>query len=51
MKLRKLSIKSYKVKEENKRNPKKVIREEELERYLAEGWDVQAILPSGRNTY
>jgi len=24
------------------------VSEEELERYLAEGWDVQLILPSGK---
>jgi hypothetical protein len=29
-------------------DPKKIIREEELDRYLAGGWDVQTVLPSGR---
>jgi len=29
-------------------NPHRIIREEELERYLEEGWCVQTILPSGR---
>ncbi|MEM4497693.1 MAG: site-specific integrase [Nitrososphaerota archaeon] len=29
-------------------DPKKIIREEELEEYLSRGWDLQAILPSGR---
>lgn len=29
-------------------DPRKVIVEDELERYLADGWDVQTVLPSGR---
>jgi hypothetical protein len=29
-------------------NPQRIIREDELERHLAEGWDVQTVLPSGR---
>ncbi|MEM0233235.1 MAG: site-specific integrase [Candidatus Nezhaarchaeales archaeon] len=29
-------------------DPKKIICEEELEEYLSRGWDLQAILPSGR---
>jgi len=29
-------------------DPKKIVDEDELERYLAEGWDVQTVLPSGR---
>ena len=29
-------------------DPKKIVREEELEQYLADGWDVQTVLPSGR---
>jgi len=29
-------------------DPRKIVCEDELERYLAEGWDIQAILPSGR---
>ena len=29
-------------------NPHRIIREEELERFLEEGWCVQTILPSGR---
>jgi len=34
----------------NKRNndPKKIVTEDELEQYLAEGWDIQTVLPSGR---
>lgn len=31
-----------------KSDPKKIVAEEELERHLAEGWDVQTVLPSGR---
>jgi len=30
------------------KDPKKIVGEDELERYLAQGWDVQTILPSGR---
>jgi len=29
-------------------DPKKIIPEEELPEYLAEGWDVQTVLPSGK---
>lgn len=29
-------------------DPKRIVREDELEGYLAEGWDVQTVLPSGR---
>jgi len=29
-------------------DPKKIVSEDELEHYLAEGWDVQTVLPSGR---
>jgi len=29
-------------------DPKKIVREAELERHLAEGWDVQTVLPSGK---
>lgn len=29
-------------------DPKKIVREGELERYLADGWDVQTVLPSGK---
>jgi integrase len=29
-------------------DPRKIVCEDELERYLSEGWDIQAILPSGR---
>jgi len=29
-------------------DPKKIVGETELEKYLAQGWDVQTVLPSGR---
>jgi len=29
-------------------DPKRIVSEEELERYLNDGWDVQMVLPSGR---
>lgn len=29
-------------------DPKKIVMEDELPRYLAEGWDVQTVLPSGK---
>jgi hypothetical protein len=29
-------------------DPKKIVAEEELARHLAEGWDVQTVLPSGK---
>lgn len=35
-------------KPENDDDPKKIVDEEDLERYLDEGWDVQTVLPSGR---
>jgi hypothetical protein len=44
--IRRLSLEGYKLRERS--DPKKVIDEAELKHYLAEGWDVQTILPSGR---
>jgi hypothetical protein len=41
-----MKIEAYKPKENN--DPKKIIGENELEHYLAEGWDVQTVLPSGK---
>ena len=35
-------------KPKNHGHPKKVVSEDELESYLAEGWDVQTVLPSGK---
>jgi hypothetical protein len=29
-------------------DPKKIVKEEDLERYLKEGWDIYTILPSGK---
>jgi hypothetical protein len=29
-------------------DPKKIVGETELEEYLADGWDVQTVLPSGK---
>ena len=46
--IRKLSLEGYKVRENPNRDPKKIVDEAELEKYLAEGWDVQTVLPSGR---
>jgi site-specific recombinase XerD len=43
--IRKLSLESYR---HSNNDPKKVIKEDELEHYLAEGWDVHTVLPSGR---
>lgn len=33
---------------EESSDPKKVVTEKELERYLSNGWDVQTVLPSGK---
>ncbi|RJS90888.1 hypothetical protein CW705_04935 [Candidatus Bathyarchaeota archaeon] len=45
----KLGIKPIHIKiQREEDDPKKIIRENELERYLAEGWDVQTVLPSGK---
>jgi len=46
--MRKLSLGSYKLKEGPNKDPKRIVDEGELERYLAEGRDVQTVLPSGR---
>jgi integrase len=46
--IRKLSLEAYKLRSNSNSDPKKVIDEGKLERYLAEGWDVQTVLPSGR---
>ena len=46
--IRKLSLEGYKVKGNPSNDPKKIIDEGELERYLTEGRDVQTVLPSGR---
>ena len=41
-----MKLEAFKTKGED--DPKKIIDEEDLERYVAEGWDVQTVLPSGR---
>jgi hypothetical protein len=41
-----MKVEAFKPKENS--DPKKIIGEDELERHLAEGWDVQTILPSGK---
>lgn len=46
--IRKLSMECHKLRENSSKDPKKIIDEGELERYLAEDWDVQTVLPSGR---
>ncbi len=45
-----LGIKPMKIEvsDEKDGDPKKVVSEGELERYLSEGWDVQTVLPSGK---
>ena len=47
---RELGIKPMKIEVSNKKDedPKKIVSEGELELYLAEGWDVQTVLPSGK---
>jgi len=46
---RELGIKPMKIEVSNKKDdPKKIVNEGELEPYLAEGWDVQTVLPSGK---
>ena len=46
--IRKLSLEGYKLSSNSNSDPKKVVDEDKLERYLAQGWDVQTVLPSGR---
>ncbi len=46
--IRKLSLETYRLREKSESDPKKIVKEEELERYLADGWDVQTVLPSGK---
>jgi len=46
-----LGIAKLKAEAESRRgnsDPKKIIDEDQLEQYLAQGWDVQTVLPSGR---
>jgi hypothetical protein len=46
--VRKLSLDGYRLRENPNSDPKKIISESELERHLAQGWDVQTVLPSGK---
>jgi integrase len=46
--IRKLSLEDYKLREDSNNDPKKIIDEGELEKRLADGWDLQTVLPSGR---
>jgi len=46
--IRKLSLEGYKAKENPEKDPKKIVDENNLENYLAKGWDVQTVLPSGK---
>jgi hypothetical protein len=41
-----MKIEAFKPKENS--DPKKIVSEDELDHYLAEGWDVQTVLPSGK---
>ena len=43
-----LGVQPIKIEPANKKDPKKIVCEEELESYLAEGWEVQIVLPSGK---
>lgn len=44
--LKQLQVEARKKKRSD--DPKKIVSEEELEGYLAEGWDMRAVLPSGK---
>jgi len=46
--IKKLSLESYKLKRNPGGDPQKMVSEEQLENYLAQGWNVQTVLPSGR---
>jgi len=46
--IRKLSLEGHKLKENPNNDPKKIVDEDALESHLAEGWDVQTVLPSGK---
>ena len=41
-----MRVEAFKTREDS--DPKKIVSEDELEHYLAEGWDVQTVLPSGK---
>ena len=46
--IRRLSLEGYHLRENPKKEPKKIINENDLENYLAKGWDVQTVLSSGK---
>jgi integrase len=46
--IRKLGLESHNVVEKSNNDPKKIVDESQLENYLAKGWDLQTILPSGK---
>lgn len=46
--IRKLRLEGYKLKGNHNTDPKKIVDENQLENYLAKGWNVQTVLPSGR---
>jgi integrase len=46
--IRTLNLEAYKLRTKANSDPKKVVDEDKLERYLAQGWDVQTVLPSGK---
>jgi len=46
--IRKLSLESYKLRQNPGDDPQKIVTEEKLANYLAQGWNVQTILPSGK---
>jgi len=46
--IRKLSLEGHKLRRNTQKDPKRVIDERDLENYIARGWDVQTVLPSGK---
>jgi len=46
--IRKFSLEGYRLRENPKKEPKKIIDENDLENYLEKGWDVQTVLSSGK---
>ena len=45
LRVKPISLEGFKA---NNHDPKKIISEEELEAHLADGWDIQTVLPSGK---
>ena len=46
--IRKLSLEGYRLRENPKKESKKIIEENDLENFLNSGWDIHTILPSGK---